>query len=320
MYAHNFYQGTPFVKQAGSADQTLNPTSLPWPERQGRSKEITKDAAEEESNRYGSVVIRRSSAYTLTKPHDIDEELLADEKSRPTRGYKAVARSWREDHDGPSSSKSVNHVSARGGERILVCRCATVHNDHLRGDTGGRWQAETAEVGTFAHIIAALYLLIHGSTEQEGKVLALLSQTYPSSKPHQSSVGDGRAKPELYTIGSRVMQRCHQLLELYREFNTQLADDSNNVDDPEWLHDAERMSEMLERGNQFGKELVDTMVQPVKQPRLPMIDAENAKDTDLMAIEMFDGAEMLLDDTWGRTVRIHLDAFETLLGKEADHL
>ncbi|EGY15603.1 uncharacterized protein VDAG_06767 [Verticillium dahliae VdLs.17] len=158
------------------------------------------------------------------------------------------------------------------------------------------------------------------STEQEGKALAVLSQTYPSSRPHQSSVGDARARPELYTVGTRVMQRCHQLLELYREFNTQLADDSDDIDDPQWLHDAERMSEMLERGNQFGKKLVGTMVQPVLQPRLPMVDAENAKDTDLMAIEMFDGLEALLDDTWGRTARMHLDAFETLLSKEANHL
>lgn len=179
---------------------------------------------------------------------------------------------------------------------------------------------ETEEVSTFAHIFVALYLLIHSSTEQEGKALAVLSQTYPSSRPHQSSVGDARARPELYTVGTRVMQRCHQLLELYREFNTQLADDSDDIDDPQWLHDAERMSEMLERGNQFGKKLVGTMVQPVLQPRLPMVDAENAKDTDLMAIEMFDGLEALLDDTWGRTARMHLDAFETLLSKEANHL
>ncbi|RNJ53513.1 60S ribosomal protein L15 [Verticillium nonalfalfae] len=125
----------------------------------------------------------------------------------------------------------------------------------------GSWSADVQRCTTtiFEETQEAVGKWKQRSTEKEGKVLALLSQTYPSSTPHQSSVGDGRAKPELYIIGSRVMQRCHQLLELYREFNTQLADDSTNVDDPEWLHDAERMSEMLERAKMGALKYVEEL-------------------------------------------------------------
>ncbi|KAM0329117.1 hypothetical protein ACHAQA_004413 [Verticillium albo-atrum] len=113
------------------------------------------------------------------------------------------------------------------------------------------------------------------------------------------------------------MEQCHRLLKVYDEVNEQLRSQMPDANHHQWVHDAERMSDMLEQGLQFGKELVNSMMEPVLVPQLPGLDAEKARDTDFMAIEMFDGVEASMNNTWGVTARTHLDTFEALLSKTA---
>jgi hypothetical protein len=121
-----------------------------------------------------------------------------------------------------------------------------------------------------------------------------------------------KGRPAAYMDGIKYLEQCRNLLKLYDEHNADVMGPREDKAPEQWEKEVELVSKTLDNGISYGMDLVDAMLQPSREPQLPVLDESQAQDTEKAAVDMFEG-HGLSTDTWGRSARVFLDGWSNFL-------
>lgn len=119
-------------------------------------------------------------------------------------------------------------------------------------------------------------------------------------------------RPAIYKSSMQCLDHSRALLKAYEEHNAHVLDKRVDVTPGQWEDHIRFISKSLESGVSYGMDLVDALLRPSKEPKLPMLDEAQAEETEKLGVQLFE-APAMSRDTWGRAARLMVDGWSDFL-------